>query len=74
MLSVNLYKGNSSFIKFGGYDYDEKDLMVSREETESVLGQLPNAKLLLFPDFEHPIEKVNLDQLATGITKFFAID
>lgn len=52
----------------------EKDQMVSREETESVLGQLPNAKLLLFPDFEHPIEKVNLDQLATGITKFFAID
>jgi pimeloyl-ACP methyl ester carboxylesterase len=52
----------------------EKDQMVTREETESVLRQLPNAKLLLFPDFEHPIEKVNLDQLATGITKFFALD
>jgi pimeloyl-ACP methyl ester carboxylesterase len=52
----------------------EKDQMVTREETESVLRQLPNAKLLLFPDFEHPIEKVNLDQLATGITKFFAFD
>lgn len=52
----------------------EKDQMVSLNETKHVLGRLPNAKLLLFPDFEHPIEKVNIDQLAIGIKKFFAVD
>lgn len=44
-----------------------KDTMVSLEETRATTAQLPNGALHVFEDFEHPIEKVKLAELASYI-------
>ncbi len=49
----------------------DKDAMVSIEETTHVYRLLPNAQLLIVPDMAHPIERVNVDELAHQIRKFF---
>jgi pimeloyl-ACP methyl ester carboxylesterase len=41
----------------------EKDQMVSIEESKRVADLLPNGKLMVFEDFQHPIDKVNLQVL-----------
>ena len=38
----------------------DKDKMVSMEETIAVYEQLPNGKLMILPETEHPIEKVDV--------------
>ncbi|NRA11912.1 MAG: alpha/beta hydrolase [Crocinitomicaceae bacterium] len=67
-LNENLYRQINSEVLL---TLGDKDQMVTREETEFVLKQLSNAKLVIFPEFQHPIEKVNTIQLAVGIKKFF---
>jgi esterase/lipase len=42
----------------------DKDKMVSMEETEAVYEKLPNGKLMVLPETEHPIEKVDVGQLS----------
>jgi len=42
----------------------DKDHMVSIEESESAAQILPNGKIKILPNFPHPIEKVNPEELA----------
>lgn len=42
----------------------EGDTMVTKEETETVLGQLRNAKMFVLQNAKHPIESVNVNELA----------
>jgi pimeloyl-ACP methyl ester carboxylesterase len=49
----------------------DKDTMVGMEETIEVYRQLKHARLIVFPDTEHPIEKVDLDRLEAEIKNFF---
>ena len=49
----------------------EADNVVSVEETQQVSQWLPNASLMVFPDTQHPIEKINLSNLACEIGDFF---
>jgi pimeloyl-ACP methyl ester carboxylesterase len=49
----------------------EDDSMVTRNETEEVANALPNAQFKMFPQTQHPIEKVNLALLANEIRMFF---
>ncbi|MDX2362430.1 MAG: alpha/beta hydrolase [Crocinitomicaceae bacterium] len=44
-----------------------KDSMVTLEETIATVDQLPNGSLHTFEEFEHPIEKVDLEQLCSSI-------
>jgi hypothetical protein len=37
--------------------------MVTIEESKAVADILPNGDFLIFEDFEHPIEQINLDKL-----------
>lgn len=46
------------------------DRMVSLEESEQAANSLPNATLRIMEDFKHPIEKVDVHQLATMISDF----
>jgi pimeloyl-ACP methyl ester carboxylesterase len=41
----------------------EKDQMVSIEESKRVADLLPNGKMMVFENFQHPIEKVDLQVL-----------
>jgi esterase/lipase len=50
----------------------DKDTMVSLEETIAVYRQLPNANLIVLPQTQHPIEKVDIGRLAFEINNFFA--
>lgn len=49
----------------------DKDNMVSLSETISVYQSLPNASLIVFPDTQHPIEKINLDRLSNEVRLWF---
>lgn len=49
----------------------DRDTMVSMEETMVVYRFLQNGKLLVIPDTQHPIEKVNTQRLAYEIRQFF---
>ena len=41
----------------------DKDKMVTMEETVAVYEKLPNGKLMVLPETEHPIEKVDVGRL-----------
>lgn len=41
----------------------EKEKMVSIEESKRVADLLPNGKMMVFENFQHPIEKVDLQVL-----------
>lgn len=47
-----------------------EDEMVSKEETEEVYENLPNAAIYFLPNSKHPIEKVDLRLLAKEILNF----
>lgn len=47
-----------------------EDTMVTREETQAVAQHLPNATFELVDDWQHPIERVNGDELAASIIRF----
>ena len=47
-----------------------KDKMVSIEESEESANILPNGKLEIIEDFQHPIEKINNDKLTAIIVRF----
>lgn len=49
----------------------DKDTMVSQEETTDVHSRLKNGKLIILPDTQHPIEKVNVELLSKEINGFF---
>lgn len=49
----------------------DKDAMVTLEETIAIYRQLPNATLTVFPNTQHPIEKVDVEELATALERFF---
>ncbi len=48
----------------------DQDEMVSQEETEEVKGWLPQAEFSILTNSKHPIEKVDLNQLAVKIKTF----
>ncbi len=50
--------------------WGEADNMVSREESEFAVKHLPNAEFITFPDFQHPIEKVDHQELANKIKAY----
>lgn len=50
----------------------DKDAMVSIEETRKVYENLPNAVFNILQDTPHPIEKINIQNLAVAIEAFFA--
>ncbi|MGZ4055265.1 MAG: alpha/beta fold hydrolase [Bacteroidia bacterium] len=49
----------------------DKDAMVTLEETIDVYRKLKNANLIVLPDTQHPIEKVNVKRLSNEINLFF---
>jgi len=49
----------------------EEDRMVSIEESRSIAEALPNGRLKLFENFDHPIEKVDTNLLSAELTSFF---
>jgi pimeloyl-ACP methyl ester carboxylesterase len=49
---------NPVLVTIGG-----KDKMVTIEESKAVADILPNGDFLIFEDFEHPIEQINLTKL-----------
>jgi len=49
----------------------DKDLMVTLEETIAVYRNLPNATLMVLPNTQHPIEKVNMERLVRELQDFF---
>ncbi|HEY0045600.1 MAG TPA: alpha/beta hydrolase [Flavobacterium sp.] len=50
----------------------DKDAMVSLEESIDAFRKLPDASLIVFPETQHPIEKISTERLATEIKKFFS--
>lgn len=49
----------------------DKDQMVTLEETIAVYRSLPHATFCVFPDTQHPIEKINVANLAGALGNFF---
>lgn len=49
----------------------DKDTMVSIEETANAAGKLKNGRLFIFPDTEHPIEKMDVKIISPEIKKIF---
>ena len=49
----------------------DKDVMVSIEESVGAYRKLPNARFLVLPNTQHPIERVNMDELAHQIKVYF---
>lgn len=49
----------------------ENDSMVSVEETKLAADSLPNAAFKLFPNTQHPIEKVDEEMLVEEMRRFF---
>lgn len=49
----------------------DKDIMVSIEESAAGYRELPNGQLLVLPNTQHPIERVDQEELAHQIKKFF---
>lgn len=52
----------------------DKDVMVSIEETTKVYRLLPNAQLMVVPNTQHPIDRVNTEELAHQIIFFHHIE
>ena len=50
----------------------DKDMMVSIEETLAAYKQLPNGQFLVLPNTQHPIERVNQDELAHQLRTYFS--
>ncbi len=50
----------------------DKDQMVTLEETIVVYRQLPDATFIVFPNTQHPIEKVGTERLASELQLFFS--
>jgi pimeloyl-ACP methyl ester carboxylesterase len=48
----------------------DRDKMVSLEETVTVYKALPNAQMAVLPGTPHPLEQVDMEQLAYQIKKF----
>jgi pimeloyl-ACP methyl ester carboxylesterase len=48
----------------------DNDAMVTLEETENAFKKMPNAKWYVMPNTIHPIERVNVEELAHHIRKF----
>lgn len=46
-----------------------EDVMVTREETQAVAQQLPDAYFELVDGWQHPIERINSDELASIINR-----
>ncbi|MBL4715585.1 MAG: alpha/beta fold hydrolase [Bacteroidia bacterium] len=46
------------------------DNMVTIEESEKVVNELPNGELEIFEDFKHPIEQIGVEKLAKSIIGF----
>lgn len=67
-LSLNDYKTITQSVQIG---IGDKDTMVSLEETIDVYRHLPNARFIVFPNTQHPIEKVDLNRLKNEIQLFF---
>lgn len=51
----------------------DKDAMVTIEETVNAYRKLTNAQFLVIPNTIHPIEKVNVEELAHQIKRFIKI-
>jgi pimeloyl-ACP methyl ester carboxylesterase len=49
----------------------DKDVMVSIEESFEAYRELQNAQFLVLPNMQHPIERVNMDELAHQIRLYF---
>lgn len=49
----------------------DKDVMVTMAETQNVQRLIPNAEFLVLPDTIHPIDRVNQEELAGAMRKFF---
>ena len=49
----------------------DKDTMVTSEETIDIYRKLKNANFIVFPDMQHPIEKVDVERLSKEINLFF---
>lgn len=50
----------------------DRDHMVTLEESAAIYRALPNGQLHVLPDTPHPLEKVNMADLAAAIIHFFA--
>jgi pimeloyl-ACP methyl ester carboxylesterase len=50
----------------------DKDAMVSIEETVAAYSQLPNGQFLVLPNTQHPIERVNMEELVHQIKKYLS--
>ena len=48
----------------------DKDVMVSIEETVNAYRNLPNGQLFVMPNTIHPIEKIDINELAHQIKRF----
>jgi pimeloyl-ACP methyl ester carboxylesterase len=48
----------------------DNDVMVTMEETEKAFQKMPNAQLYIMPNTIHPIEKVDVEELANQIKRF----
>ena len=53
------------------FSVGDKDKMVSIEETTTWYRKLKHAELQVFPHTQHPIERVDINMLATAIKNFF---
>lgn len=49
----------------------DQDAMVTIAETENVHRLIPNSEFLVLPDTIHPIDRVNQEELANRIRKYF---
>lgn len=49
----------------------DKDTMVTLEETINVYRKLKNSNLIVLPNTQHPIEKVNIKRLTEEVVLFF---
>lgn len=68
-LTVDDYKNinNLVLIMIG-----DRDKMITLEETVNVFNALPNARMSMLPNTQHPIEQVNIDFLVFAIKNHFA--
>ncbi|MES2746924.1 MAG: alpha/beta fold hydrolase [Bacteroidota bacterium] len=51
----------------------DKDAMVTIEETTNTYRKLPNAQLLVMPNTMHPIERVDVNEVAHQLKKFMKL-
>jgi esterase/lipase len=75
--------GNKNPLQFNDYEsihhsaliaIGDKDTMVTLEETTNVYHKLKNASLLVIPETQHPIEKVDVNRLKKEIVTFFSAE